>query len=359
MFCHLDMDCFYASIEMREYPHLRHKPLAIGGSERRGVVTTCNYVARRFGVRSAMSGFEARQLCPEIVFLPVRFQLYREVSKQLRELLQDFSKSEFAMSSEIEMASVDEGYFEIDAEENEALLIATRLRQRIEKELGVTASLGLAPNKMLSKIISSRNKPNKHCLLRFGDVDNFIAGLPVSAIPGVGPKASARLEARGIHSCHDLQKLSLDELFSSFGPTWGWALYEKCRGRDERRLQSRRERKSLSCERTLNEDLNTQEELQFQLKSLWKEFQKRYESATSKKLMAKCYVTLRFSDFQRTTKECAANEIKYEVFESLALEALDRSRKGVRLVGMGIRYESRALRRAADPRQLDFFANRA
>jgi DNA polymerase-4 len=303
-----------------------------------------------------MAGFQAKKLCPELVFLPVRFELYRKVSKELRELLIDFAKCEFDMSSEIEMASIDECYFEINAEPDEAWQIGQRLRDRIKQQLGVTASLGIAPNKMLSKIISSLHKPNKQFLLRESDVEAFMQTLPVSAIPGVGPKASERLKARNILTCGELQKLSMEELSSSFGPSWGWALHDKCRGRDARRLQTRRERKSFSCERTLFQDLYNQEELDKHLEGLWKEFLRRFENQASKKLsMAKCYVTLRFSDFKRTTKERSALVLNFDVYKELAHEAFDRSRKGVRLIGMGIRFESAASRKPSDPRQLDLF----
>jgi len=218
---HIDMDCFYAGVEMRERPELADKPIAVGGGSRRGVVTTCNYEARAFGVRSAMPGFMAREKCPHLIFLPVRFDLYRADSARIRKILLEYSPL-------VEPLSLDEAYLDVSHHERYAWSLAKEIRQRIRETTGLTASAGIAPNKMLAKIASDWKKPNGQFAVTPDQIESFMAGLPVKKIWGVGPKGAEKLTALGIETCGDLQKLELSELIRQFG-RWGEELYHLCR----------------------------------------------------------------------------------------------------------------------------------
>ncbi len=186
---HLDMDCFYAAVEMRERPELVGRPIAVGGGSRRGVVTTCNYEARKFGVHSAMPGFLARERCPQIVFLPVRFDLYRAESAKIREILRSYTPL-------VEPLSLDEAYLDVTGLDRYAWDIAKEIRARIFAETRLTASAGIAPNKMLAKIASDWRKPNGQFAITPDQIDAFMRELPVRKIWGVGPRARRNSSAR-------------------------------------------------------------------------------------------------------------------------------------------------------------------
>src|SRR5471032_9358 len=179
---HLDMDCFYAAVEMRERPELAGQPIAVGGGSRRGVVTTCNYEARKFGVHSAMPGFQAREKCPTLVFLPVRFDLYRAESVKIRQILLSYTPL-------VEPLSLDEAYLDVTGLDRYAWDIAKEIRKRIFEETRLTGSAGIAPNKMLAKIASDWRKPNGQFAITPEQVEMFIRDLPVRKIWGVGPRA--------------------------------------------------------------------------------------------------------------------------------------------------------------------------
>jgi len=344
MFCHLDMDCFYAAIEMRERPELAHKPLAIGGESRRGVVTTCNYVARARGVRSAMPGFMARQLCPEIVFLPVRFSLYQEESQMVFDYIS-------TQVSTLERTSVDEAYFEVSDNVHEAWDFCARLRAEIQRRFGITCSIGMAPNKMLAKIMSGHRKPNAQLLLRPFQVEDFMKKLDVRKIPGIGPKAEQRFLADGIRTCGDLQKYTADELAARHGH-WGLQLFDRCRGRDSRKLSLGRERKSFSCERTLMENITSENFLLEQLRRLYKDFHGRLGMRLRPQMkVEKVFVRFKFSDFRKISHEIMSVDCPYEIFEKLALEAYRRNPGDIRLIGLGVRFDVPDAR-PKDPRQL-------
>ena len=220
---HLDMDCFYAAIELRERPELIGHPVAVGGGSPRGVITTCNYEARAFGVRSAMPGFKARELCPDLIFLPVRFDLYRASSAVIRKILLSYTPL-------VEPLSLDEAYLDVSELNRYAWGVAQELRARIYEETKLTGSAGIAPNKMLAKIASEWRKPNGQFAILPDEIEAFMRQLPVSKLSGVGPKSVERFASLGIHTCNDLQKFSLPELAQRFG-RWGHELYHLCRGR--------------------------------------------------------------------------------------------------------------------------------
>jgi len=339
------MDCFYASVEMREYPQHKGKALAVGGHSGRGVLTTCNYIARDFGVRSAMPVFKAKQICPDLICLPVRMKLYREESIKVRAILE----KEF---STVEMASIDEAYLEKDLDPEDALAFAVEIRKKIYDQLRLPCSIGIAPNKMLAKIGSGHCKPDNQMIIREEEIMSFMKELPIRAIPGVGPKTQERFRKLGVEKCSNLWRFSMDELNASFG-VWGAALYDRSRGVDERKINTSRERKSLSVERTFLESVESEAELLQKVDKIFPEFQERlgkYLKANEVSVQ-KVYVVLKFSDFQRTTLEITSQQIYLEQMKELVQKAFQRSNKAVRLLGLGARFKT-ASSRPRNPRQL-------
>ncbi len=339
------MDCFYASVEMRERPELRELPIAVGGGSARGVVTTCNYVAREYGVRSAMPGFQARQLCPQIVFLPVRFDLYREASAKVREIMHRYTDL-------VEPLSLDEAYLDVTEHERYAWDLARELRATIFEETGLTGSAGVAANKMLAKIASDWRKPNGQFAITPDRVEEFMKTLPVGRIWGVGPKAVAKLKARGIETCGDLQGLSRGELEARFG-RWGDELHRLCRGEDDRPVRPDRVRKSLSNERTFGVNLTSLPECEKALDELIEELLVELKAKASDRVVRKAVVKVKFTDFARTTRECVCSEPTREVFLNLLAEAWDRKPLPVRLLGAGVRFANEG--EGSNDEQMDLF----
>lgn len=327
---HIDMDCFYAAVEMRERPELAGQPIAVGGGSRRGVVTTCNYEARRFGVRSAMPGFQARQLCPQLVFLPVRFDLYRVESQRIRAMFHDITPL-------VEPLSLDEAYLDVSELPDYAWDIARRLRRRIRDETGLTASAGIAANKMLAKIASDWRKPDGQFAVTPDQVAEFMIGLPVRKLWGVGPKTADRLAADGFKTCGDLQRLDEAAMVQRFG-SWGHELYLLCRGIDDREVQPHRIRKSMSTENTLSDHLTSLPACQNALAEILPEFLAELAEKASDRRVREAFVKLRFSDFSRTTAQRAVDEPDPAVFSELLAEAFQRNPNPVRLIGAGVRF---------------------
>lgn len=327
---HLDMDSFYAAVEIRERPELAGKPVAVGGGSSRGVVTTCNYEARKFGVHSAMPGFKAREACPQLIFLPVRFDLYRAESVKIRKIL-------FEYTPLVEPLSLDEAYMDVTALDRFAWDIAKEIRARIFERTGLTASAGIAPNKMLAKIASDWKKPNGQFAVLPQDIEAFMRDLPVRRIWGIGPKSAERFAAQGIHTCGDLQRLKLAELLASHGK-WGRELHDLCRGRDDRPVEPDRVRKSLSNERTYAENLSTLEACARALDDLIDELEEELRAKASERVIRKAFVKVKFSDFTRTTRECVCEKPERETYHILLEAAFRRSEKSVRLLGAGVRF---------------------
>ncbi len=327
---HLDMDCFYAAVEMRERPELVGKPIAVGGGSSRGVVTTCNYEARKFGIHSAMPGFKARESCPQLIFLPVRFDLYRAESAKIREIL-------LAYTPLVEPLSLDEAYLDVTAQNRYAWDIAKEIRTRIFEQTRLTASAGIAPNKMLAKIASDWKKPNGQFAVLPQDVENFLRDLPVRKLWGVGPKSAERFAEQGIHTCADLQQLKLGDLMARHGK-WGRELYELCRGRDDRPVEPSRVRKSLSNERTYAENLSTLESCARAMDELIDELEQELRAKAADRCIRKAFVKVKFADFTRTTCECVSTEPTRDTFHALLESAFRRSEKNVRLLGAGVRF---------------------
>lgn len=331
---HCDCDCFYASVEMRDDPRLRGRPLAVGGrAETRGVIATCNYEARAFGVHSAMPTARALQLCPQLILLPPDFDRYREASRRILAIYREYTPL-------VEPLSLDEAYLDVtgvDRCRGSASLMAEEIRARIREEVRITASAGIAPNKFVAKVASDWNKPDGQFVVRPQDVDAFVAALPVTKIFGVGKVTAARLARLGARTCGDLRAWSVAELSREFG-RFGAALHRLCRGIDERPVQPDRVPKSLSVETTYTPDLHDLDACRAALRALLEDFQRRLGRARKRPPVHKAFVKVRFSDFGRTTAECVSSAPDEAVWLRLLDEAHARKALPVRLLGVGVRF---------------------
>lgn len=241
---HIDMDCFYAAVEERDQPEYRGKPLAVGGSaDRRGVLCTCNYAARQFGLHAAMPTKRALALCPELILLPVNMDKYRQVSKAIHQIFRNFTLR-------IEPLSLDEAYLDVTdctLLHGSATLIAREIKRQIKQQLSLTASAGVAPNKFLAKIASDWRKPDGLFVITPDEVTDFVADLPIDKLAGVGKVTAQKLHQQGMVTCRDIQPYTCLELQHKWGKL-GQRLYELCRGVDERSVEPNRIRRSLSVE---------------------------------------------------------------------------------------------------------------
>ena len=331
---HVDMDCFFAAVEMRDNPSLRDIPIAIGGSrERRGVISTANYPARKFGVRSAMSTAMALKLCPHLTLLPGRFEAYREASDHIREIFSRYT-------SLIEPLSLDEAYLDVTDSlhcHGSATLMAQEIRKTISDELNLTASAGIAPIKFLAKIASDLNKPDGQYVITPEEVPNFIKTLPLSKIPGVGKVSAAKLENMGLRTCEDVQNSDLALLLKRFGK-FGRVLWERSQGIDERTVNNERLRKSVGVERTLAEDIHEWHDCEAIIERLYPELESRLAKVKPDLLIARQGVKLKFNDFQLTTQEHVWPRLNKEDLIATARKTWDERRggRGVRLVGLHV-----------------------
>ncbi|KWV95573.1 DNA polymerase IV [Erythrobacter sp. AP23] len=253
---HVDMDAFFASVEQRDNPQLRGKPVAVGGSSGRGVVAAASYEARRFGVRSAMPSVTAKRLCPDLVFCKSRFEVYREVSQQIRAIFRHHTDL-------VEPLSLDEAYLDVTEDKlgiGSATRIAELIRQEIRAKTKLSASAGVSYNKFLAKIASDQNKPDGLCVIRPGEGARFVADLPIRRFHGVGPKGAEKMAKLGIETGGDLAAKDIEWLRAHFG-SFADYLYRAARGIDLRPVRSSRIRKSVGGERTFSRDLSTGSEL--------------------------------------------------------------------------------------------------
>ncbi|CBJ12239.1 DNA polymerase IV [Legionella longbeachae NSW150] len=330
---HIDMDCFYAAIEMRDFPELAKRPIAVGGlPSQRGVISTCNYAARKFGVRSAMPTAQALKLCRYLILRPVRMEVYREESRYIREIFADYTDL-------IEPLSLDEAYLDVTDSikcKGSATWMAQEIRDRIFQTRQLTASAGIAPNKSLAKIASDWHKPNGQMVIRPEDIEVFMLELPVRKLFGVGPKMEEKLSAYGIKTCADVQRHTAEYLFHEFG-IMGHRLYELARGVDERPVNPERIRKSISVEETYLKDLPNSEACLSALPELITRLEARIQRAGEIADIHTLFVKLKFNDFQQTTVEQVHSEINVPILCRLIEEGYSRKRLLVRLLGVGIK----------------------
>ena len=333
---HIDMDCFYAAVEMRENPNLKGKPIAVGGSPNsRGVVAACNYEAREFGVHSAMPMSRAFQKCPQLITTPVHMDLYKSVSVIIHSIFEEFTDL-------IEPLSLDEAYLDVSDSpycNGSATLIAQEIRQRIFDSQRITASAGIAPNKFLAKVASDWNKPNGQKVITPDEVDDFVKELPVKAISGVGKVTAKRMTELGLETCGDLNKMGLEGLQQHFG-SFGESLYKYSQGIDNRPVETDWIRKSLSVEDTFAQDLPNLESCLQEIDQIYEELLKRLRRAKQKqRLFAKSLVVkLRFDDFETTTIQMAGTGPDKDAYKRLCSEAWQRGKRPVRLIGLGLQF---------------------
>ena len=249
---HVDMDAFFASVEQRDHPDLKGKPVAVGGSSGRGVVAAASYEARRFGVKSAMPSVTAKRLCPDLIFCKSRFEVYREVSQQIRAVFRHHTEL-------VEPLSLDEAYLDVTEDKlgiGSATRIAELIRQEIRAKTRLTASAGVSYNKFLAKLASDQNKPDGLCVIRPGEGAQFVADLPVRRFHGVGPRGAEKMARLGIETGADLAARDIAWLRANFG-SFADYLYRAARGIDLRPVRSHRIRKSVGGERTFHEDISS------------------------------------------------------------------------------------------------------
>src|SRR2546421_12192230 len=328
---HLDMDCFYAAIEVRDRPALRGKPVGVGGArDRRGVLTTCNYEARAFGIHSAMPTFMALQRCPNLIVLPTRFDVYRREAAVVREILHRFSPL-------VEPLSLDEAYLDVTEHPGAPGPLAQVIRDLIFQKTKLTSSAGIGPNKLIGKIASAMCKPNGQLEVTAAEVPAFMEKLSVREIWGIGEKMERRLAEVGVKTCGELQRFSRPELVDLFGK-FGGELFDLCRGIDDRPGEPDRPRKAFSTEETFSYDLETLEQCEERLAELFQDLMADLEQKETNRRITKIFVKLKFADFTRTTAERAGLEPSLPALRALPADAFARTGKKVRLIGVGVRF---------------------
>ena len=292
---HVDMDAFFASVEQRDNPELRGKPVAVGGSSGRGVVAAASYEARKFGVRSAMPSITAKRLCPDLIFCKSRFDVYREVSQQIRAIFRRYTEL-------VEPLSLDEAYLDVTEDElgiGSATRVAELIRQEIRATTGLTASAGVSYNKFLAKIASDQNKPDGLCVIRPGHGAAFVAELPIRRFHGVGPKGAEKMARLGIETGGDLAAKDIEWLRAHFGRSSDY-LYRAARGIDLRPVRSSRIRKSVGGERTFSRDLSSGSELRETMENIidivWERIERAQASGRTVTLK------LKYADFQISSR---------------------------------------------------------
>ena len=328
---HVDMDAFYASVEQLDNPVLRGKPLAVGGNEVRGVVSAASYEARKFGVRSAMSGVLAKQKCPHLIFVPPRFARYKEISAKIRAIFYDYTDL-------VEPLSLDEAY--LDVTENKkgnpsASMIAQEIRQRIYDELELRASAGISINKFIAKVASDINKPNGQKTINPEEVIPFLEELSVNKFYGVGKVTAAKMHNLGIFKGNDLKQKTIKELAQLFGKS-GMHYYNIVRGIHNSKVKPNRVRKSIAAERTFNKNISSEVFMLERLDKIAVELEKRMiKSNTKGKTIT---LKIKYSDFTQQTRSKTSNtfmQLKSDFFlvvkELLYQEKLPNS---VRLLGI-------------------------
>ena len=331
---HVDMDAFYASVEQRDEPALRGQPLAVGGSSDRGVVAAASYEARKFGVRSAMPSVTAQRLCPNLIFRKPRFEVYKEVSNQIRAIFLDYTPH-------VEPLSLDEAYLDVTADIRgigSATRIAELIRARIKAETGLTASAGVSYNKFIAKLASDQNKPDGLCVIRPGEGAAFVGGLPVRRFHGVGPRGAEKMARLGIETGADLRDKDLAFLRATFGAMADY-LYRAARGIDLRAVKAHRARKSVSAERTFDRDLSSGLVLREALENIADAAWERIERSKSRGRTVT--LKLRFADFQtlsraRSVSSIVATRAAFGKLGAELLDALLPLPQPVRLMGLGL-----------------------
>ena len=331
---HIDMDAFYASVELREQPHLKGKPVVVAWDGARSVICAASYEARQFGLHSAMSVATAKRLCPQAVYIPPHFELYRQVSGQIHTIFRRHTDL-------IEPLSLDEAYLDVTANKQNiryASEIAEKIRAEIFAETELTASAGIAPNKFLAKIASDWRKPNGQFVLHPQKIDAFLETLPLGKIPGVGKVTLKKMQALGMQTAGDLRRFERGELLNHFG-RYGYRLYDLARGVDERPVKASRERLQISTEITLPEDLSlaqTIEHLPHLAEDLWQQIQRKNVDVKGVTLKLKTH------DFRIITRSLTYSSVLpdrqalLKAAHTLVERVPSQTEDAFRLIGIGV-----------------------
>lgn len=330
----LDLDAFFASAEILRQPGLAQRPFAVGGGGERGVVATANYIARQFGVRSAMSGIHARRLCPELTFVPPDHGYYRQLSNQVHQLLLQYTDL-------VEPASIDEFYLDLTANTHyhgSASITMESIRHQLRR-MGLPGSAGISNQKMVAKIASEESKPDGQYVVEPEQVLSYIAQLSLKRIPGVGPRSLERLNYAGFFTGRDVQQARIAQLQDLLGDKAGWLLYQRCQGIDPRPVVTERVRKSIGVEETLAQDFSQLRQVeQFIHDELLPQLLRRLRVNQWQQAHIKNQtVKLKFHDFQQTTVSRTIATASPSLFYQLAREAWERrQQRRVRLIGISV-----------------------
>ena len=328
------MDAFYASVEQRDNPELRGRPIAVGYAGERGVVSAASYEARKYGVRSAMASLKAMRLCPELVFVPGRMEVYKEVSDHIHEIFHEYTDI-------IEPLALDEAFLDVTHNKKNiplAIDIAREIKQRIREELGLVASAGVSYNKFLAKIASDYRKPDGLCTIHPDKAIEFIDTLPIENFWGVGKVTAKRMHALGIHYGKELREWSLDGLTREFGKV-GRLYYDFARGIDTRPVEAVRVRKSIGCERTLERDIYTKASVIVELYHTAEELIRRL---ADKEFRGNTLtLKIKFHDFTQITRSITQDKelTKMKVILPLAkrlLAEVNYENHPIRLIGLSV-----------------------
>jgi DNA polymerase IV len=325
---HIDMDAFFAAVEQLDNPELRGKPVAVGGSGVRHVVSAASYEARKFGVRSAMPSVTAKKLCPELIFVRHRFERYNELSDRVFEIFKHYTDL-------VEPLSIDEAFLDVTTDKKNigsATLIAKEIKKEIKERTGLTASAGISFNKFLAKIASEIKKPDGLFVIKPSEAEKFIEDLLIEKFYGIGKVTAERMHRLGIHKGSDLKKWTLPDLIRNFGKA-GKFYYDIVRGIDDRPVETEFERKSIGTELTYEKDLTTSFEVIAELYKIEKELMERLENAgkTGKTITLK----VKFSDFTQITRSKTLRHYIKD-FDTLHREVTE-IRKSLELEGTRIR----------------------
>ena len=331
---HIDMDAFYASVEQRDFPAYRGKAIAVGGGSARGVVAAASYEARRFGVHSALASAKARQRCPELIFVKARFDVYREVSQQIRAIFGQYTDL-------VEPLSLDEAYLDVTDNKpgiRSAIRIAMNIRAQIQRETQLTASAGVSYNKFLAKIASDINKPNGLKAILPHEAEAFLETLAIEKFHGIGRVTARKMHRLGIGNGAALKQASLETLTHHFGKA-GRYYYHIVRGQDDRVVNPARIRKSVSAERTFQDDLRTPAELREQVHHVAHLLTERLEKANARGFTLTLKV--KYADFSIITRSVTQKQVigDQATIQMLAQELLDHvatDKNAVRLLGIGV-----------------------
>lgn len=327
---HVDMDAFFASVEVADNPKLGGKPVIVGGGSERGVVTTCSYEARKYGVHSAMPGFMAKKLCPNGIFLPVRMSRYKEVSGEVFRIL-------YSITDLVEPLSIDEAFLDISHLNEDPIKIAKDIKQKVKEKTGLTISVGVSYNKFLAKLASDWNKPDGLKIINEDMVPHILLDLPVKDVYGIGKKSAKKLNNIGIYTVEDLMKLPKEFLIQFFGK-YGIEIYDRIRGIDNRKINIERKIKSIGRETTLNKDTKDKEKLKLYLKKFSDNI--GYSLNKRKKYCKTITIKIKTSTFEiRSKSKTIPNYINNsDDIYKISLEILKNMdlKENIRLIGLSV-----------------------